>query len=337
MTDRVTTAMPAADAAARRLRAVVVVYLLAVVGYEAALRWFWYRSHDYLARLPFARLHRLAEVALADGATFRLALLGLPVLALLLLTHLRARHDAIAAVGLRGWRFWAQLAGGALLGWAAGHVVWLVTLAFAAPPGADLLRAARWTSERQLWAEGEGTSWLVLGLCYALARSTVALGEIPPLASQVSGPRRGVWLAVVLFTVPYLGASLSTPLLVLNALLFAWATALARLRRGTLGWPVGLLGGWTAAAKLTLLGRGGAELARALAQTLPPWLSGGAAGPSGSLVLTALLLAGLGWELRPRARRARAAAPVVVPEAAVDEAVEVEGEVRPEGFEPSTP
>ena len=232
MTDRVTTSMPAADAAARRLRAVVVVYLLAVVGYEAALRWFWYRSHDYLARLPFARLHRLAEVALADGATFRLALLGLPVLALLLLTHLRARHDAIAAVGLRGWRFWAQLAGGALLGWAAGHVVWLVTLAFAAPPGADLLRAARWTSERQLWAEGEGTSWLVLGLCYALARSTVALGEIPPLASQVSGPRRGVWLAVVLFTVPYLGASLSTPLLVLNALLFAWATALARLRRG---------------------------------------------------------------------------------------------------------
>ncbi|MBI5831951.1 MAG: hypothetical protein HZB16_06510 [Armatimonadetes bacterium] len=307
----------------------VVVYGLILAAVEVAIRSSYRHSLPQLRFLGAPRVHALVEAHCAEDLVFRVAYLSLPLLTLVLAARLNTA-DPLGELGLRGWRVVRDLVIGLALGTLAYHVVWMTLAALSGTPsawGGYLLWLA---AEGEYWREPKGLALLALGLCYAMGRSIVPFGHCLYRAEHAWGTARAAVFVAAVFALPHLASTYVSPLCLFNLLLAGGALALVRLRGGSLGWALGLLAGWTAVERMADLALSDSSLEHAYAASLPPIISGGFSGVSGSLVVTLALCGWLACLLRP-ARRSAASVPEPTAQAPEEE------EARPEGLEPPTP
>jgi hypothetical protein len=250
------------------------------------------------ALLPLPRLHPGA--ALTPGfLALNEALLLLPaLLASLIMVRLEGR--SLASCGLVDARRLLRCAKGFAGGVAVlGALILLLLLSGHARAGWSGLSVAEILEYALPWA---GSSLLI-----GFAEEFTFRGYLLQTLSRGSGFRRAVILTSLLFGALHYSDSGEGLPGVLNAALAGAVFALGVWRTGSLWWSIGFHGGWDYAENFIFGAHdSGQACAHTLLQLVPsgsPLLSGGATGPEGSVLATAVLavtgFAVLAWPRNP--------------------------------------
>jgi membrane protease YdiL (CAAX protease family) len=183
------------------------------------------------------------------------------------------------------WQFLAGVAGGAAC-------IVLALLALMAFGGA----AVRWQGINDMARPVLGLYGLVV-LISGVSGTLLFLGYPFQTLLRGAGPATALALSIAAFTVPALGLNHGTPLAVANWAALALVLCLLYQRVGTL-WPaMGVLVGWNAAQMLCGLPVSGKTFPvippLSVSVTGPAWLTGGAFGLEGSVLVSVVLLGAL--------------------------------------------
>ena len=261
-----------------------------------------------LAALAFAEILLLAwikppwprpQARLTAGfVALNEAMLLIPVFAA---TAIMARLEGrpVLSCGLAAFHPGRKLAGGLLAGVAALSLLMALLVAggWARP---------RWGGLSALGAAESGLAWLGVCLLIGLTEETAFRGYLQQSLARGLGFWRAALASSLIFGALHITNTHESVIGIINVCGAGLILCLALQRTGSLWWPIGFHAGWDFAENF-IYGThdSGQACAGALLDTLPAgrlWLSGGLAGPEGSLlglgveVITAVILF---WFLRP--------------------------------------